>query len=303
MAGSASARAVKRIEDVRGLRADAVSRRRRPDGAPGAARPLRRDQQLLHRDRLRKGRRGRAHDANAGRTRRLRERTRAVLRAPRRPGGDLRRLRASDRRRQSAKRAGAAPRSVQALVQPGRHATRDSTRALRRAVAQLYARGSSKAARRRRASRRSSRLSSRSQWVWSGLAGEVLPLQIEGEAQAVIDPATGRPAVERVLVLDEAQSLLHLRQHRRRAGAVAAARLLRAGDPDRQPVRQRAADAAGARHRPLQSLGSRAAPLAEALARGARGTPTWCRSTRRSSKRCARCSTMRGSTRHSRSWC
>ena len=50
MAGDARrARAVKRIEDVRVLRQRAVPRGRRPDGAPGAARQLRRDQQLLHR--------------------------------------------------------------------------------------------------------------------------------------------------------------------------------------------------------------------------------------------------------------
>ncbi len=50
----------------------AVPRRRGPDGAPGAARQLHRDQQLLHRHRLREGRRGRAHDADAGRPRGLR---------------------------------------------------------------------------------------------------------------------------------------------------------------------------------------------------------------------------------------
>jgi aminopeptidase N len=45
----------------------AVSGRRRPDGASGAAIVLRADQQLLHLNRLRQGRRGRAHDAHAGR--------------------------------------------------------------------------------------------------------------------------------------------------------------------------------------------------------------------------------------------
>ena len=44
-----------------------VPRGRRPDGAPGAARQLHRDQQLLHRHDLRKRRRSRAHDADAGR--------------------------------------------------------------------------------------------------------------------------------------------------------------------------------------------------------------------------------------------
>ena len=51
----------------------AVPGGRRPDGAPGAARPVPGDQQLLHRHHLRKGRRGRAHDADAGGPRRLRQ--------------------------------------------------------------------------------------------------------------------------------------------------------------------------------------------------------------------------------------
>ena len=44
-----SARAVKRIEDVRALRQVQFPEDAGPDGAPGAARQLRRDQQLLHR--------------------------------------------------------------------------------------------------------------------------------------------------------------------------------------------------------------------------------------------------------------
>ena len=79
-----------------------VPRGRRPDGAPGAARPVPRDQQLLHRHDLREGRRGRAHDADAGGPRRLRPGHDAVLRAPRRPGRHLRRLRPGHRRRQPA---------------------------------------------------------------------------------------------------------------------------------------------------------------------------------------------------------
>ena len=75
------------------LRRDAVPRGRGPDGAPGAARRVHRDQQLLHRDRLRKGRRGHPHAAHAARRRALPARHGPVLRAPRRPGGDLRRLR------------------------------------------------------------------------------------------------------------------------------------------------------------------------------------------------------------------
>ena len=74
----------------------AVSRGRRAHGPSGAARLLRGDQQLLHADGLRKGRRGGAHDADAARApRRFRARHGPVLRAPRRPGRDLRRLRAT----------------------------------------------------------------------------------------------------------------------------------------------------------------------------------------------------------------
>ena len=82
LCADASARAVKRIEDVRVLRHRPVPGRRRPDGASGAARQLHRDQQLLHRHHLREGCRGGAHDADAGRPQGLRARHHAVLRAP-----------------------------------------------------------------------------------------------------------------------------------------------------------------------------------------------------------------------------
>ena len=72
MAGSASARAVKRIEDVRVLRAAQF-----PEDAGPLAHPVRPDSYVEINnfytvDRLREGRRGRAHDADAGRPRRLR---------------------------------------------------------------------------------------------------------------------------------------------------------------------------------------------------------------------------------------
>jgi aminopeptidase N len=108
MAGSASARAVKRIEDVRKLRAVQFPEDAGPMAHPVRPDSLQRDQQLLHRHRLRKGRRGGAHDAHAGGPRGLRARHGPVLPAPRRPGRDLRRLRAGHRRRQPGQRAGAA---------------------------------------------------------------------------------------------------------------------------------------------------------------------------------------------------
>ena len=55
-------RPVQRIADVRQLKAHAVPRGRRPARPSRAARQLHRDQQLLHGDRLREGRRAGAHD-------------------------------------------------------------------------------------------------------------------------------------------------------------------------------------------------------------------------------------------------
>ena len=62
-------RAVERIAAVEYLRARAVPRGRRPDGASGAAGRVPGDQQLLHGDRVRKGRRGDPHAAHAARAR------------------------------------------------------------------------------------------------------------------------------------------------------------------------------------------------------------------------------------------
>ncbi|XQU68070.1 hypothetical protein OJJOAM_000801 [Cupriavidus sp. H18C1] len=97
--------------------AGAVPRGRRPDGASGAARQLRGDQQLLHRDGVRERRRGRAHVPDPAGPRGLPQGHGPVFPAARRPGGDLRRLPRRDGRRQR-------PRSdaVRPLVQPGRHA-------------------------------------------------------------------------------------------------------------------------------------------------------------------------------------
>ena len=117
----------------------AVRRGRRPDGAPGAPGVVHRDRQLLHQHRLRKRRRGRAHDAHAGRPRGFPARHGPVLPAPRRPGRHLRRLRAGHRRRQPGQLAGRAPRRVQALVRAGRHAGAAGARPPRRRVAHLHA--------------------------------------------------------------------------------------------------------------------------------------------------------------------
>jgi hypothetical protein len=132
LAGEPSARAVKRIEDVRVLRTAQFPEDAGPHGAPRAPGPVPGDQQLLHGDRLRKRRRGRAHDADPGGARGFRPRNGAVLPAPRWPCCHLRRLRAGHRRRESRFAAGKAAAPVQTLVQPGRHTARQGGGPLRR---------------------------------------------------------------------------------------------------------------------------------------------------------------------------
>ncbi len=105
-AQAASARAVQAHRGRAQPAPGAVSGRRRNDGASGAARPIYRDQQLLHPHHLRQGCRSGPHDADAGRPRWVCQRHEPVFRAPRRPGSDLRRFCAGDRRRQSGQRAG-----------------------------------------------------------------------------------------------------------------------------------------------------------------------------------------------------
>ena len=60
---------VQRIRDVRNLKARQFPGGRRTAGPSGAPRPLHRDQQLLYGDRLREGRRARAHDPDPARAR------------------------------------------------------------------------------------------------------------------------------------------------------------------------------------------------------------------------------------------
>jgi aminopeptidase N len=85
MIGTDSGRAVTRIDQCAPA-PGAVPGRRRPDGAPGASGLLRRDQQLLHRDRVRKRRGSGAHVPDLAGPRRLPQGHGPVLRAPRRPG-------------------------------------------------------------------------------------------------------------------------------------------------------------------------------------------------------------------------
>ena len=75
-------RPVKRIADVVGAAPAPVPRGRRPARPSGAADQLSRDQQLLHGDRLREGRRDLPHAADRARPRRLSRRHGPLFRAP-----------------------------------------------------------------------------------------------------------------------------------------------------------------------------------------------------------------------------
>ena len=110
-------RAVKRIARRAGAARPPVRRGRRPPRPSGAARGLSRDQQFLHLDHLREGRRGRADDQDAARPGEIPRRHGPLFQAPRRPRCDRRRVRRLLRRR-----FGPRLRPVHALVQPGRHA-------------------------------------------------------------------------------------------------------------------------------------------------------------------------------------
>ena len=126
-------RAVERIAAVEYLR-----REQFPEDAGPMAHPVRPgrvpgDQQLLHGDRLREGRRSHPHAAHAARARALPPRHGPLLRAPRRPGRHLRRLRAGD-----AGRVGRRPHAVPALVLAGRHAGGHACAARYDAAARTY---------------------------------------------------------------------------------------------------------------------------------------------------------------------
>ena len=129
-----------------------VRRGCRPPRPSGAARALQRDQQLLHRDGLREGRRGRAHDQDADRPAAVPQGHGPLFRAPRRRGRDRRAVRAVLRRRQRPR-----PHAVHALVFAGRHAGGRRDRPLRRAPPRPTGSTSRRRCRRRRASRPRSR--------------------------------------------------------------------------------------------------------------------------------------------------
>ena len=161
-------RAVERIGDVRGLRAHQFVEDAGPLAHPVRPRALSRDQQFLHGDRVREGRRGRAHDQGAARAREFPQGYGPLFHPPRRRGGDHRAVRAMLRRC-----LGRGPHAIHALVQPGRHARGRRHRQLRRAGEDLSPRRRADRAGRPPASRARSRWSSRSPSASSAATGAI----------------------------------------------------------------------------------------------------------------------------------
>ena len=145
-------RPVKRISDVRGLRAAQFVEDAGPLAHPGAARDLQGDQQLLHRDRLREGRGSGAHGADADRTGKIPRRHGSLFRAPRRRSRHHRAIHPVLRRCERPRHG-----AVHALVFASRHAGGDRQRPLRRGGQDLHARMPGRRSPPRRASRPRSR--------------------------------------------------------------------------------------------------------------------------------------------------
>ena len=136
----------------------------------------------------------------------------------------------------------------------------------------------------------SSRSSSRSRWAWSARDGRELPLRLEGEADS-------RGGTERVLVLDDARAFFTFVDVDERAGALAAARLLGAGDAGRRPVATPTCWCCCAHDSDPFNRWEAGQRLAlNAPARGGARRRRACRSTTPSSRRCARCCATRRST-------
>ena len=154
----------------------AVRRGRRPDGAPGAPGRVRGDQQLLYGYRLRKGRRADPDAARAARRAGFRGGHGSLLRAPRRTGGHLRRVRAVDAgcvRRRS--------RAVPQLVFAGRNAGGHRARQLRCAGAGVRAGRRAERARPSTGSRRTPPLHVPLAIGLIGPDGRDMPLRLAGE--------------------------------------------------------------------------------------------------------------------------
>ena len=202
----------------------------------------------------------------------------AVLRASRRRGGHLRGLRPAHGRR-----LGPRSRPVHALVRAGRHARAEGRAQLRPGAAGADARDQPEHAARRRASRRSCRSTCRSGWASSAPDGAAQPLQLEGENEP--------KGTDRVLELTEATQSFTFLGLPSRAGAVAAARLLGAGEARCRLRRRRARASDGPRQRCVHALGRRPAAgratccwgwsaIMPRAGRAARSTRGWSRRSR-----------------------
>ena len=202
----------------------AVPRGRGADGAQRASGRVPRDQQLLHEHGVREGRRGDPHAAHAARLRALPPRHGPVLRASRRHGRDLRRLRAGD-----AGCVGRRPRAVPALVCAGGHAGgRRCAARYDAATSHLHARARAAHAADARATREAA-----------------APHPVRRRPASTATAATfrcGSPARPRRSARRACSSCASRRQTfrfagiARAAGAVAAARLLGAGDGRLSPT-------------------------------------------------------------------
>jgi hypothetical protein len=217
-----------------------------------------------------------------------------VLRAPRRPGRDLRRLRPGHRRRQPGQRAGQPPGRLQALVRQA------GTPRCRRAAATTPSRPHlhADAEPERRATPGQPRSRRCLIPVRMGLVaadGPRLPLQLEGDAQATgTDTRAGADRAEQTFTFVNVAG---------RAGALAAARLLGAGALDDGLATPRCWCCCSHDNRPLQPLGGRPAPGAGPPAGALRGRCGLRRWTRPTWARCAACCATRRWTPPSRNWC
>ena len=201
-----------------------VHRGRRPARPPGAARELRRDRQFLYADRVREGRRGHPHAAHADRRGRLPARHAHLFRAPRRPGGDLRGF-----RRGHGGGLGPGPRKVPAVVQPGGHAAACRARRLRPGPPDLHALRPPERAGHARPDRQAADADpARHGPARPGRRAPAAAARGRGEARRHQPRARARSG----------RAVVHLRRRAGSAGALAAARLLRARDPRCRPGRR-----------------------------------------------------------------
>ena len=286
-------RAVERIGDVRGLRAHQFVEDAGPLAHPVRPRALSRDQQFLHRDRLREGRRGRAHaqDAARRRTSSARAWTSISSATTARP----RRSRSSCNASPTSR---ARPRAVHALVLAGRHARGRRHRQPRCARARPTASTSRRPCRRRPGQPSKEPMVIPLAIGLVGRDGRDLPLKL----------ADGRSIERGVLTLTKPAETFVFADIGEPPVPLAQPRIFGADQAHRQPVGRRPAFPRRARQRPVQSLAGAAdagdAPAASTMLRrcarcAARGAARRTRAARRAHRRCS--PTARSSRRSSRS--